>query len=271
MVLAIDELPILVNRLLKDDNDRITPEGKQEADAFLSWLRKNGQEHRERVSIILSGSVGLEPILEQAGLSAQANIFSTFDLKPWDESTAVSCLEHLSETYCIVLPLNVRRYMCRKLRCCIPHHVQMFFDKIHHHMKREDLQEASLNDVDWVYQHEMLSVRGQVDMQHYQSRLKTILGKTGYPIALEILTYIAIGGCLDDEAVRRYEKYFATQHEEGTPSVEDVLRLLQHNGYLELLEDRTSQFASGLLEDWRSNRYGGNFKPVVGPLHSSRK
>ena len=33
------------------------------ADAFLSWLRKNGQAHRGRVVMILSGSIGLEPIL----------------------------------------------------------------------------------------------------------------------------------------------------------------------------------------------------------------
>ena len=59
IVLAIDELPILVNRLLKHDNDRITPAGRRAADEFLSWLRKNGQSHGGRISMILSGSVGL--------------------------------------------------------------------------------------------------------------------------------------------------------------------------------------------------------------------
>ena len=63
VLLAIDELPILVNRLLKDDRDRITPEGKQAADAFLSWLRRNGQAHKGKVIMILSGSVALEPLL----------------------------------------------------------------------------------------------------------------------------------------------------------------------------------------------------------------
>ena len=40
IVLAIDELPILVNRLLRGDTDRITPEGTRVADVFLSWLRR---------------------------------------------------------------------------------------------------------------------------------------------------------------------------------------------------------------------------------------
>ena len=63
VVLAIDELPILVDRLLKGGGERAVPEGKRAADAFLSWLRKNGQAHRGRVVMILSGSIGLEPIL----------------------------------------------------------------------------------------------------------------------------------------------------------------------------------------------------------------
>ena len=91
VVLAIDELPILVNRLLKGHDYKITPERRQDADEFLSWLRKNGQAHRGRIRIVVSGSVGLEPILEQAGLSAHANIFSPFDLRPCSRRRGLRC------------------------------------------------------------------------------------------------------------------------------------------------------------------------------------
>ena len=43
VVLALDELPILVNRMLKDHDYRITAAGKQDVDEVLSWLRKIGQ------------------------------------------------------------------------------------------------------------------------------------------------------------------------------------------------------------------------------------
>ena len=49
--------------------------------------------------MILSGSVGLEPLLQQARLSAHANIFSPYDLHPWNEETAIGCLAALAETY----------------------------------------------------------------------------------------------------------------------------------------------------------------------------
>ena len=81
VVLAIDELPILVNRLLKGHDYRITPERREAADRFLSWLRRNGQTHRGKVCLIVSGSIGLGPILRQAGLSAQANILTPLRLK----------------------------------------------------------------------------------------------------------------------------------------------------------------------------------------------
>ncbi|MDE0147241.1 MAG: AAA family ATPase [Rhodospirillaceae bacterium] len=265
VVLAIDELPILVNRLLKDDKDRITPEGRQAVDEFLSWLRKNGQNHRGEVSLILSGSVGLEPLLEQAGLSAHANIYSAFDLKPWSEETAVSCLEALADSYEVGLPDGIAQDMCRRLRCCIPHHVQMFFDKLHDQLRHADRQEASPDDVAWVYAHEMLGVRGQADLQHYEGRLRTILGRAGYPVALEILTATAVEGRLDGDAVDRYRAHYSTldgQDGTGVPSVADVLHVLQHDGYLERLAGGY-RFVSGLLEDWWRSRYGENFVPVV--------
>ena len=269
VVLAIDELPILINRLLKGDAGLITPQGRRAADEFLSWLRRNGQTHRGRITMILSGSVGLEPLLEQAGLSAHANIYSAYDLKPWSEETAASCLAALAESYDIGLSPEIRGDMCRRLRCCIPHHVQMFFDKLHDRLRRAGRQDASPEDAERVYLHEMLSVRGQVDMQHYEGRLETVLGRTGYPIALEILTETAVRGRLEDDTVDRYRVHFAAGIEDGVPSVEDVLHVLEHDGYLER-QDSGYRFVSGLLEDWWRGRYGGNFRSAVGPERRER-
>ena len=215
--------------------------------------------------MMLSGSVGLEPLLEQAGLSAHANIFSAYDLKPWDEETAVSCLSELAGSYEVSLPHGICRDMCRRLRCCIPHHVQMYFDKLHDRLRHAGRQAATEEDAERVYLHEMLSVRGQMDLQHYEDRLRTILGTAGYPVAMEILTATAVGGRLDGDAVGRYRAHFAARAgdtEPGGPSVGDVLHVLLHDGYLEP-QDGGYRFRSGLLEDWWRNRWGGSFRPVI--------
>ena len=261
VVLAIDELPILVNRLLKDETGRVTPEGKREADAFLSWLRKMGQSHRDGITLILSGSISLEPLLEQAGLSAQANIFLPCDLKPWSEETAVSCLEALAASYEIDLAPETCRDMCRRLRCCIPHHVQMSFDRMHDHLRRAGRKNASQEDVDWVYEREMQGVRGQVDLQHYEGRLETVLGRAGYTVALEILTAAAVDGDLAPGTVDRYRTHFSSRDArdgDDAPAFGHVLHVLQHDGYLEPV-DGGYRFVSGLLEDWWRARYGQRF------------
>ena len=250
VVLAIDELPILVNRMLKDDDYRITPEGRRAADEFLSWLRRNGQAHQGRICLIVSGSVGLEPILRQAGLSATANIFSPLDLKPWDERTALDCLAALAEGYGLDLPLAARQEMCRLLRCLVPHHVQCFFDSLDEDLRLAGRRDASEKDVERIYTREMLGVRGQADLDHYKSRLELVLGPDGYRDALDLLTEAAVcNGVLKRDAIDRIRDDFRGREKAEPIPIEDVLRVLEHDGYLEKQEDEY-RFVSGWLEDW---------------------
>ena len=264
VVLALDELPILVNRMLKDHDHRITPDGKRDADDFLSWLRRNGQIYRERICVILSGSVGLEPILRQAGLSAHANIFLPLALKPWDETTALACLAALAETCRLDLPLAAREEMCRRLRCLVPHHVQRFFDSLDEDLHLAGRRDVSLEDVARVYTSEMLSVRGQADLDHYESRLKLVLGTDGYRAALSLLTEAAVNdGVLQRATIDRYGEHFPawTVADHSVP-IDDVLRVLEHDGYLEP-RGNDYRFVSGLLEDWWCARHGRHFVPIA--------
>ena len=266
VILAIDELPILVGRILGDGGgDGITTEGRQAADAFLGWLRKIGQAYRGRIVLILSGSVSLCPILRRAGLSAHANVFVPWELEPWDEATAGACLAALAETYDIGLPARVRLEMCRKLRCQIPHHVQQYFDVLHEHLRRAGRSAATPEDADRVYHADLLGARGQIDLDHYETRVKTTLGSCGYRIALDLLTEASVGGgWLSGGAVGRFRGYYEDRkdRDEDRPvSVGDVLHQLEEDGYLER-RDGGHGFVSGLLEDWWRARHGRHFVSI---------
>ena len=264
VVLAIDELPILVNRLLKGPNYRMTYARKAAADQFLAWLRKNGQEHRDSVVLIVSGSVSLEPVLRQAGLSAHANIYSPLELHPWTHDTSSRCLAALAGTYHLDLSQDVRSEICRRLRCCVPHHVQQFFDYLHQHLRRNESTTATIEDVALVYERELLSVRGQIDLEHYEVRLRMVLGDDGYGTALELLTEAAVNeGELTPQAIRRYRDAPASSDADGGVSLEDVLYSLEHDGYLQRRNDGY-EFVSGLLKDWWRARHGRYFTPIEG-------
>ena len=156
--------------------------------------------------------------------------------------------------------------------CLVPHHVQRFFDNLHVHLRRVGRREASLEDVEQVYTGEMLGVRGQVDMDHYESRLKLVLGSGGYGAALAMLTEAAVsGGVLHQEAIDQYREYFRTgieteaETETEPVQVEEVLLVLEHDGYPAPRSDDRSddyRFVSGLLEDWWRTRHGRHFVPV---------
>ncbi len=257
VVLAIDELPILINRMLKGPDYRITPERQTATEQFLSWLRKNGQLHSQNVTIIVSGSIGLEPVLHQAGLSSQANIFAPFQLRPWSRETSIECLQALARNYDVQLSEDVAAAMCDRLRCCVPHHVQQFFDLVHQHLRSESRNTATLDDVAHVYERDLLSVRGQIDQEHYQERLRTMLGIDLYRLALELLTDAAARDrMLDEQSVALYREEWTGEQ------VQDVLYLLEHDGYLERY-GQGYRFVSGLLEDWWRARYGYTYPQIA--------
>lgn len=262
IVLAIDELPILVNRMVKGNDYQITPERRQAADEFLSWLRRNGQSNRGRVCLIVSGSIGLEPILRQAGLSAQANIFSPYELQPWSHEIAVDCLGALANSYGLDLPEGVRREMCRRLRCCVPHHVQQLFDSLHEHLRRDGRDTATVDDVDLVYRRDLLSVRGQIDLEHYEVRLRMALGTESYRNALDLLTETAVNdGLLTREAIRLHAASASSSQSSDAVPIEEILYSLEHDGYLER-QSEGYRFVSGLLQDWWLARHGQFFTPI---------
>ena len=120
ILLLIDEVPLMVNRMLKGEEYKITPQRKAKVDEFMSWLRKNSLDHQGKIRIIISGSIGFEPILRQAGLSATINHFQPFDLKPWDDATAVGCLQALAAEYGIQFNDNAEAAWSRGLGAASP-------------------------------------------------------------------------------------------------------------------------------------------------------
>ena len=100
-------------------------------------------------------------------------------------------------------------------------------------------------------------------MQHYESRLKKVLGKADCQFALAILTNTAVNEDLGIQTLNKYRSHFSIHNENegnGAPSVVHVMRVLQHDGYLELRDGRY-RFISGLLEDWWKIRQGQKFAP----------
>lgn len=261
VLILIDEAPILINRILKGSDYRITPERRANADLFLSWLRDNSLRHQGKIRIVLSGSIGLATILRQGRLSATLNNFTPFELKPWDPDTACGCLEALAVEYDITFEDGAPEKMVELLGCCIPHHVQMFFRHAHDLCIRRKRKEISQADVGSIYDEEMLSIRGHAELTHYEERLKMVLGEEIFPLALELLTETAVVGHLTGEALHAVSAAYAFESFSVIEAQKQTLEVLEHDGYVERKSDRY-EFVSRLLRDWWKARHGFGYLPT---------
>jgi hypothetical protein len=261
VVLFFDEVAILVNRILKGSNFRITSERIQNVDEFMSWLRDNSIRHKGKVRMILSGSIGIESVLRQAGLSATLNTFSPFDLKAWDIGTAIGCLEALANEYGISFQQGVCERIVERLGCCIPHHVQMFFDGIYTDFKLRGQTEVMNDIVDEIYSSRMLGVRGHAELNHFEERLKMVLGSEVYPLALELLTETAVSGKLTTDAAFFLGQQYAFEDRSCEDVLREILGILEHDGYL-WKDGMEYKFISNLLRDWWKARFEFFYTPV---------
>jgi len=263
VVLFFDEVPVMVNKILKRKDFKITGERIIEADKFMSWLRSNTQKHLGKLRMVFTGSIGFEPVLRQAGLSATINHLKAFELTPWSEETAVECLAALASQYEVTFEEGVKEYMVEKLGCCIPHYVQMYFDYVYEYGRKRGEMNCNKGDAKEVYKRSMLSTRGHVELSHYEERLKQVLGSEILPFVFDLLTETAIEGFLSHEAIEilcREHKGRFGERDEGEV-LREVLGVLEHDGYFKMVS-KGYVFESKLLRDWWERRFSEFYKPV---------
>lgn len=262
VLLLLDELPILVNRMLKGDDFTITAEKRGKVDDFMSWLRQNSLQHQGKIRIVVSGSIGLDPILRQAGLSATMNNFPPFELKPWDESTARGCLKALANQYNITFLDGADEAIVKRIGCCIPHHVQIFFDSILENCERKRHFEFKADEVEGIYDKEMLGVRCQKELTHYEERLKSVLGPELNTLAVEMLSEAAITGVLSREALDAFRRLYRIEGYSGVEAQQEIIGVLEHDGYI-APGNGGYVFISNLIRDWWNKRNALFYTPVL--------
>jgi len=263
VVIFFDEVPILVNRLLQGSDYRITAERRSETDAFMSWLRQNSIRHQKKVRMVVTGSIGFEPILHLAGLNATLNTFTPFPLRAWTNDIALSFIRASAIEYGLNLRDGAEQQMITQLGCCIPHYVQVFFDRVYRYSKLRETTEITPAIIDDVYRTEMLSIQGHAELSHLEERLKTVLGPDLYPFALAILTEVAVTDAMDTEAADAIAKQYAIEGKLPSNSLRDILGILEHDGYLEQNNNHEYCFVSKLVHDWWKARFAFGYKPAA--------
>ena len=261
VVIFFDEIAILVNRMLKGSDYKITPERIREVDGFMSWLRENSIRHKGKLRIVLTGSIGIGPVLHQAGLSATLNTFSPFDLPPWDSETATGCLRALANQYGMRFQEGADERIVELLGSCIPHHVETFFNAVYMNCKLSRSEVVTRDLVQEVYHTRMLGASGHAELSHLEERLKMVLGPEAYPLALELLTEAAVVGRLTIDAAVYLSEQYTFENLTSKDDLKQIFGIFEHDGYLQKVGTEFI-FVSHLLRDWWKARFELYYKPV---------
>ena len=264
VLLVIDELPIFLKRVLDDDGD------KRRVDEFLSWLRGTFQSLSNNSPVLLlSGSIGLEPLVKRLGMPDRINYLYPFRLGPWTREASVACLERLASSCALNIEAGVAAAVYEKLGIGVPHHVQSFFARLRDSAIMRQQGRVTVADVEHVYRNELLGPSGQNDLVHYETRLKEGLEEDNYALAMEVLAEAATRDVFTGDARRGLERLYTSVTSDASSRIADTLDVLEHDGYLEKTEDDGYRFPSGLLKDWWSARFRGHHIAIQQRLRAS--
>ncbi len=256
VLLVIDELPIFLKRMLHNDGDA------RRVDEFMSWLRGVLQALGEDSPVLmLSGSIGLEPLMRRLGLPDRINHLYPFRLGPWSRDTSIECFEHLSESYEISVEAGVADAVYETLGVGIPHHVQSFFARLRDFATMQERERITVEDVGEVYRNALLGASGQNDLVHYETRLKEGIEDENYSIAMEILAEAATLEVFTPAARKCLERLYSTVVDDAPSRIADIIEVLAYDGYLES-GDGGYRFPSRLLKDWWSARFRDHHTPL---------
>lgn len=256
VLLVIDELPIFLKRMLHNDGDA------RRVDEFMSWLRGALQSLGDDSPVlVLSGSIGLGPLMRRLDLPDRINHLYSFRLGPWGRDISIECFQNLSNSYRLSVDEGVADAVYETLGVGIPHHVQSFFARLRDFAMMQERDRVTVEDVDEVYRNVLLGASGQNDLVHYETRLKEGLENESYPLAMEILAEAATQEVFSPTARTCLERLYTTVVDDTAGRIADALEILVHDGYLESGDDGF-RFPSRLLKDWWLARFRDHHTPL---------
>ena len=256
VLLVVDELPIFLKRMLR------AADGATRVEGFLSWLRGVFQGlGGDSPVLIVSGSIGLMPMVQRLGIPDRINYLEPFRLGPWNREASVACFDQLAKSAALSIEDGVAGAVYDALGIGIPHHVQSFFARLREHAIMANHDRVTVADVEMVYRTGLLGPSGQNDLAHYETRLRDGLDDESRSIAMEILAEAATQGVFTSPTRARLGELYSRVVDDAHGRISEVLDVLVHDGYLEY-SSNGYRFPSRLLKDWWAARFRDHHVPI---------
>ena len=248
LLIIIDELPLLVSRLV--DNG-----ARQEAELLLSKLRewRQAPDLRGIVATLAGGSIGLEGIVQRAGLSGTINDLVPFHLESWPRSTARQFLIEIGRSSGFSLGESTVEQVLDLLYDPVPYHLQLFFQTLRDEC-RDDPASLTAGLVKSCFEQQLAGASGTAHLDHYATRLEIALDERERRAALAILSRLSWLASPTEGVLVKELRQLVPRREDA---FRYALRVLEADGYLHRDGDRVS-FRSNLLRRWWRKHHAGD-------------
>lgn len=204
LLVYIDELPIFLFKLIKQDREN----GVARVRRFLDWFRSDlrGASSVGTVRWLLTGSVGLDNLVQQHGMADTINTLRHKNLDPFSESEAISFLQTLAANYNSSLSAVEALAAVTLLRWPQPYYLQLFF----HEWRDQGMSPVGVDPHVWAEQlMGRMAASANNDFQHWEQRLSIQLSSTDADLAQTLLDH----SCRSPQGGRA-ETLFALLHEQ---------------------------------------------------------
>lgn len=127
-LIYVDELPIMLFNIIRNDKTQ----GVQRVRRFLDWFRNDVRNlpDSSRVRWLVSGSVGLDTLVQQHGMADTINSFKHLGLKPFSPSEAQAMLQKLTNRYQLALIESDLCALIAAIQWLQPYYLQLAFSEL---------------------------------------------------------------------------------------------------------------------------------------------
>ncbi len=242
LVIMVDEFTQTVENMMDID--------KGKARHFLQTFREltHNQKLSGKVQFLLTGSIGLQPLVKKLESTDLINHLTVIDVPPLSQEEAIQLFQQIiaHPLYKVDIHPDVIFYILQKLdvHWLIPFHVQLAIQEIIDVYESEN-KPITKELADKAFQ-QILHQRNNSYFSQYYERLKKRLDTPDYKFAYEVLQTIAQKDVIDKMVV--YD--LAVKHQ-VTNTYKAVVESLLYDGYIHNPQDSTQyRFTSSILKLW---------------------
>ena len=247
LVIMLDEFSVFLDKGLNTESEDIIN--------LLDWLRAWRQSRDVKCRFIFTGSISLNSVLENNGLSSRFNDCYDYRLHPFKIEEAHILLLEEARRLNWQIDEGVSQYLCDKLGWLSPYFLNLLLDEAvkagvaRLEGNRVQARQLQQDDIDLGYER-VVSVGSRFD-QWYQR----LIDMKDANMALAVLAAVACSrtGTLIRGGLRARLHKLDADPTRRSRRLDSILMVLSEEGYLIQNEDSV-QFLSPLLRDyWRRN------------------